>query len=187
MDEDLVAILRTQRAKVARSSKPTPDEVKRAEGEAREAAEAALRAKAAPLPELEVERVGLREFEPIGPIEVVAVESNPGPPAVSGPAVERRGVGAPQGMYPREEIVRVLRAWRGRQDGPQRVSTRSLERPGFSHKAVRRVIRLDDEGAFRLGPRGGLRCAGINGEFRPAGERVSLRALERLLGLGSLD
>ena len=108
------------------------------------------------------------------------------PPAPARTVV-RRGRGAPEALYPREEIVRVLHAWRGRRGAPQRITPGSLERPGFTRKAVRRVIALDAVGAFELGPRGGLKLAGINGEFRPARKLVSLRALERALGLGSLD
>jgi hypothetical protein len=97
------------------------------------------------------------------------------------PAVSGKG-GVPEKRYPRDEVVRVLLARRAGS-----VSQRELARPEFPRKAVRRVIRLDEHGAFRLGPRGGLSWAGSNGEFRPAGKEVSLRALERALGLGSLD
>lgn len=121
------------------------------------------------------------ELAPVGPIQV---ELAPNQPA---PAVNKtHQAGAPDRLYPRDEIVRVLRAWRGRYDTPQKVSARSLARPGFSRTAVRRVIRLDENGAFQLGPRGGLKWHGIDGEFRAARKLVSLRALEEALGLGSL-
>lgn len=79
MDEDLVGILRTQREKAAQAPPPSPDEVKRTEEEARQAAEAFLEAsrQATSLPELKFERVELDEVEPIGPIEVVVVEPDP--------------------------------------------------------------------------------------------------------------
>lgn len=130
------------------------------------------------LPEL----VPLPEIEPLGPVDVRVVGTEPPADRPRPP----RGAGAPDRLYPREEIARVVRAWRARHSAPQQISPRSLARPGFSHKAVRRVIRLDDEGAFRLGPRGGLWCAGINGEFRHAHKQESLRALELALGLPPL-
>ena len=94
--------------------------------------------------------------------------------------------GSPDALYPREEIARALRGWRNRNDSPQQVSQASLARAEFSRTAVRRVIRLDEHGAFDLGQRGGLRLHGTNGEFRAAPKKVSLRALERALGLPPL-
>jgi hypothetical protein len=94
--------------------------------------------------------------------------------------------GSPDALYPREEIKRALLLWRSRSTSPQQVSQSSIARPGFSRVAVRRVIRLDEHGAFELGPRGGLRLLGINGEFRAVPKKVSLRALERALGLEPL-
>jgi hypothetical protein len=141
------------------------------------------------------------EFEPLG-VKYLARVGSPDPiihvpatllPDVRGriaaertgdtgrPPVERavsHKAGAPERRYPRGEIARVLLARRER-----RVSQEDLARAGFSRTAVRRVIRLDRHGGFRLGPRGGF---GSNGEFRPAGREVSLRALERALGLGPL-
>jgi hypothetical protein len=98
----------------------------------------------------------------------------------------RSKAGAPEALYDRDEIARVLTLWRNRSTLPQAVSQSSLARGTFPRTAVRRVIRLDDNGAFQLGPRGGLRLLGINGEFRAAPKRVSLRALERALGLEPL-
>jgi hypothetical protein len=106
------------------------------------------------------------------------------PPSKRG---RRKGAaGAPDAFYDREEIKRVLRLWRDRSTAPQKISQTSLARPGFSRTAVRRVIRLDEHGAFELGSRGRLRLLGIHGEFRAAPKKVSLRALERALGLEPL-
>lgn len=98
-----------------------------------------------------------------------------------------RKAGAHDKLYPRDAVARVVRAWRGRYDGPQRVSIRSLARPEFSSNAVRRVKRLDEAGAFQLGPRGGLMCVGIDKQFRHSGPKISLRELERILGLEPLS
>jgi hypothetical protein len=119
------------------------------------------------------------------------VRQDVGPKGESGKRGARTGrrkgtAGAPDAFYDRSEIKRVLLAWRRRETAPQQISRTSLARPGFSRTAVRRVIRLDENGAFRLGARGGLKLLGINGEFRAAPTRISLRALERSLGLEPL-
>jgi hypothetical protein len=98
----------------------------------------------------------------------------------------RRRRGKPDTRYPREEIARVLKLRRDRNTLPQQLTPTALARKGFSRTAVTRVLNLDDHGAFQLGPRGGLRVLGNNGEFRAAGKTVSLRALERGLGLDRL-
>jgi hypothetical protein len=98
----------------------------------------------------------------------------------------RKGVGAPEAFYDRDEIKRAVELWRGRDSLPQEISQTSIARPGFPRTAVRRALRLDEHGAFELGPRGGLRLLGIDGEFRAAAKKVSLRALERTLGLEPL-
>jgi len=99
----------------------------------------------------------------------------------------RRRVGTPDTLYDRDEIKRVVLLWRNRETSPQQISVTSLARRGFSRAAVRRVIRLDEHHAFSLGPRGGLSLHGIDGEFRAAPRKVSLRALERALGLEPLS
>jgi hypothetical protein len=110
-----------------------------------------------------------------------------GAPAAPRRTRRKKGTaGAPEGKYERDEIKRVLLAWRSRTTAPQHITKSSLARPGFSRTAVRRVIRLDEHGAFHFGPRGGLELLGISGEFRAAPARVSLRALERALGLDPL-
>lgn len=125
----------------------------------------------------------------IGPIEVVVVESRDKPPAKPtpprrnpNPAPPRR-VGAPEQDYPREQVARVLVALRNGQDTLGGLARTS----GLSVKAVRRIKRLAEHGGLELGPRGGLRCARSHGEFGHARKFVSLRELERALGLGPLS
>jgi hypothetical protein len=98
-------------------------------------------------------------------------------------SVRRGDPGSPDTLYDRGEIKRALELWRSRDDSPQKISQSSIARKTFPRTAVRRVIRLDEHGAFELGPSGGLRLRGIHGEFRAAPKTVSLRALERALGL----
>lgn len=119
------------------------------------------------------------EIEHLGPIEVILARHP------SKHSAESR-TGAPDTFYKRDEVKRALVLWRGRETSPQQISQSSIARPGFPRTAVRRVIRLDEHGAFELGPRGGLRLLGINGEFRAAPEKISLRTLERALGLEPL-
>jgi hypothetical protein len=107
--------------------------------------------------------------------------------ASPGPTRKRRKRrGAPDTLYPREEITRVLKRCRDPSARPEQLTPTALAREEFSRVAVARVQRLDKAGAFRLGSRGGLRVYGNNGEFRAAGKTVSLRALERALGLEPL-
>jgi hypothetical protein len=120
-------------------------------------------------------------------LPVLGVDSAP-PVSVEKPGkrAAKGSAGAPDALYDREEIKRALCLWRDRATSPQQISQASIARPGFSRTAVRRVIRLDEHGAFERGPRGGLRLLGIRGEFRAAPKKVSLRALERALGLTPL-
>jgi hypothetical protein len=124
----------------------------------------------------------LPDPEPIGPIEVVEVSKR----RDATKRRRKRSAGAKEKLYPRAEVRRVIVMWRDREHVPQQVSKSSLARRGFSRKAVQRVIRLDEGGAFRLGPRGGLQLIGMDGGFRSAPDMISLRKLERALGLDSL-
>jgi hypothetical protein len=129
----------------------------------------------------------LEPLGPFGPLEVVVVgDERDARTSSRKTRVTKRRAGTPETFYDRAEIRRVLVLWRGRASSPQQISQKSLARKGFSRMAVRRVIRLDEYGAFELGPRGGLRLHGIDGEFRAAPKKVSLRSLERALGLPSM-
>lgn len=124
---------------------------------------------------------------------LVATDGNPTPdrgqsppPRPTSRRSRRRRRGRRDTFYAREEIARVLTLWRNRNTLPQQLTPSSLARKDFSRTAVTRVLNLDNHGAFQLGPRGGLRVYGNNGEFRAARKTESLRALERALGLEPL-
>jgi hypothetical protein len=126
-------------------------------------------------------------------LRLIAVGGNPTPdrgqslpPQPPSRRSRRRRRGKPDTRYPREEIARVLKLRRDRNTLPEQLTPTALARKGFSRVAVRRVLNLDDHGAFQLGPRGGLRVYGNNGEFRAANRTESLRGLERALGLEQL-
>ncbi len=89
--------------------------------------------------------------------------------------------GHPAVDYSRGQIAVAVRRWRdgGRKRNVSEISRRTqLSRP-----LIMRIGRLDDHGAFELGPRGGLRVLGRDGTFRAADASVSIRALEKALGL----
>jgi hypothetical protein len=100
----------------------------------------------------------------------------------SRPRRRRRGEpGVDPKQYPTNTVINAIRHWRKGGDNPNQ--SEISRRTGLSRTAVRRIGRLDDLGAFKLGPRGGLHLLGIDGRFRAARASVSLKALEAALDL----
>jgi hypothetical protein len=178
---DIVSILREMQKNGPEPRPPTPEEIAEIRARNAEIAKKALSPVGGP-PLIELtEPVPVEQIE-LRPIEVVIAGDRRRPPRIvsrRGRATRRGREGAPDRLYPSVEIARVLIALA---DDPEHSQT-SLASRALPRTAVRRVIRLDRHGAFSLGPRGGLRLLGTNGEFRAAGKEVPLRVLERVLGL----
>jgi hypothetical protein len=93
----------------------------------------------------------------------------------------RTTYGHPEKKYPRSQVVDAIHRWR--EGGENRNVSEISRRTKLSRQVLERIGRLDQAGAFELGPRGGLLVPGTDRKFRAAGASISIRALERALDL----
>jgi len=89
--------------------------------------------------------------------------------------------GKPPATYPRAAVADAVRRWR--EGGEKRNVAEIARLAKLSRPLIERIGRLDDHGAFELGPRGGLWVLGTDRKFRAAAASVSIRSLEMALGL----